>query len=327
MYRTRNVMLEMLQDRGYDNTKIRSYSREEFDSIYEQIYLPLQQTKIKKNNKKYEYAPLPLDIEVTNKKTQESIYIIWAPSLYWANKIANYFSEDDEEEKQFDNVDSVIIILGDTLELGLEDKLYQRLLSAFEHNYTLIFYQWKQITFNRTKHKFVPNHVLLKSSIHNREFELIKSHYSLYNFNQLPIQLARDPISLYYGAKPGDIFKIERQDSKYGSGIIFRYVVKENQCLVDSSLQEFQEGLQRKYTNEYTKVTSKSEEETTPKMDYFSDNLRITDFANIDGEITVEEPDGSDEEKVEEGKVEEGKVEEGEEEEEEGEEVEEGDDE
>ena len=35
-------------------------------------------------------------------------------------------------------------------------------------------------------------------------------------------------------------------------------------------------------------------------MDYFSEELRITDFENIDGEITVEEPDVSDEEKVEE---------------------------
>ena len=179
-----------------------------------------------------------------------------------------------------------------------------------EHNYTLIFYQWKQITFNRTKHKFVPNHVLLKSSIHNKEFELIKKHYSLYNFNQLPIQLARDPISLYYGAKPGDIFKIERQDSHYGSCIVFRYVVKENQCHVDSSLRDFQEGIQRKYTKQYSTITSIPKEETTPQMDYFSDELRIIDFENIDPEEDNEEEGSREEESREEVVVKEGSEEE-----------------
>jgi DNA-directed RNA polymerase I, II, and III subunit RPABC1 len=44
------------------------------------------------------------------------------------------------------------------------------------------------------------------------------------NKNHLPKILVRDPISRYYGAKSGDIFKVIRPSSASGEYITFRLV-------------------------------------------------------------------------------------------------------
>ncbi len=272
MYRSRNVMIEMLSDRGYSIDSLTSYSREEFQSIYRNFY--------KYYNEFIPNSPfLPLDIKLTHPtRDNTSIVIIWIPNLQVADAAAKFFTENSS------NYESIILIIGQNF--SLDDSKYQKLLKKYEDNYTVIFYQWKQVTVNITRHRLVPQFKLLSSNYHQKQLESIKKHYSLYHYNQLPIQLARDPISLYYGAKPGDIFKIYRLDKHYGSGISFRFVVKEEQCHVNSSLQGLETAIERKYEQEIKVKEATPDDE--PVIDRFKDELKITDFENIAGGSSVQ---------------------------------------
>jgi DNA-directed RNA polymerase I, II, and III subunit RPABC1 len=86
----------------------------------------------------------------------------------------------------------------------------------------------KELMFNITKHMLVPKHILLTQQ-ERRELllELNKKNNSL---KLIPKIYDTDPISKYYGAKVGQIFKIMREslfdDVIAKKSIFYRVVVK-----------------------------------------------------------------------------------------------------
>lgn len=76
------------------------------------------------------------------------------------------------------------------------------------------------LQFNITKHSLVPKHILL-----NKKFK--KELLKFYNITeiQLPLIHLSDPICQYYGAKRGDLFKIERETVSNFTSPYFRLVI------------------------------------------------------------------------------------------------------
>ena len=72
---------------------------------------------------------------------------------------------------------------------------------------------------NITHHSLVPQHTLL-----NEDDKIaLQQELSLKTFEQLPIISVEDPISRYYGAVEGDVFKVMRFSKTAGEYTSYRY--------------------------------------------------------------------------------------------------------
>ena len=73
---------------------------------------------------------------------------------------------------------------------------------------------------NITKHELVPRHDLMSTE----EAKTVLDTYNL-KTSMLPRILSRDPVSLYYGAQKGNIFRITRKSETAGTYITYRQVL------------------------------------------------------------------------------------------------------
>lgn len=176
--KSRETIIEMLNDRGYNLTK---YSVEiTLDEIKEsytknKINLPTQDGKINT--------------------------IFWDEPLN-ISKINNHVTK-----LKKDNLNLVLLILGRN---NVDDEITisqnRNLDSIFGKIDYEIFYI-DELVFNVTKHHYVPSHVLLNE----KEAEIIYNSYG----KNLPLIDKSDIIVRYYGGKIGNIFKIIRPNNLY----------------------------------------------------------------------------------------------------------------
>jgi DNA-directed RNA polymerase I, II, and III subunit RPABC1 len=80
----------------------------------------------------------------------------------------------------------------------------------------------KTLMFNVTKHKCVPLHERLESSM---EIDRIKESYHLESLEQLPQIMDTDPVAKFIGLRPGDVCKITRPSLSSGKHIAYRHCV------------------------------------------------------------------------------------------------------
>ncbi len=82
------------------------------------------------------------------------------------------------------------------------------------------YFKEDRLLIDITEHELVPKHELLEP---DEKRELLE----IYNIKEdkLPRILLSDPISKYFGAKKGDVFKITRKSETTGKYVIYRLVV------------------------------------------------------------------------------------------------------
>ena len=78
---------------------------------------------------------------------------------------------------------------------------------------------YTEVIFNRTKHRLVPKHVLLTEA---EKKDLLLTYDC--KDTQLPRMVTTDFVCRYFGAKPGDMFKIDRPSPSSGIYITYRVV-------------------------------------------------------------------------------------------------------
>ena len=96
--------------------------------------------------------------------------------------------------------------------------LFKKIVQPY--NVELFSKQFMKI--NITKHYLVPKHTLIKNT--SNEIQDIMEEYQLQKPEQLPLILSTDPITQFYGAQVGDIFKITRPSQTNGTYTTYRYV-------------------------------------------------------------------------------------------------------
>jgi DNA-directed RNA polymerase subunit H (RpoH/RPB5) len=84
-----------------------------------------------------------------------------------------------------------------------------------------IFYL-KETVFNITKHILVPHHEVITDE---EEIAKIVEMYNVKNKHQFPLLLRTDPISRYYGIKPGNLVRITRVSPSAGDVVVYRCCV------------------------------------------------------------------------------------------------------
>tara|TARA_B100000780_G_C21108929_1_gene447978 strand:+ start:112 stop:744 length:633 start_codon:yes stop_codon:yes gene_type:complete len=184
IYKARQNLLEILEERGYDVTSYNNFSINEIS-----IMLETNQ----------------LDMLLENNSTQNKIYV-----KYYVSKVLKTQNIYDMVEDLFhlesilSKKDDFIIITkdepNDTLkqnvkDIWMSDKMYIALLNI------------KRLQFNGLKHDSVPPHIKL-SEIEKEEY---KKKYNILSDRQIADISYFDPISLLSGFRPGDIIHIKRK--------------------------------------------------------------------------------------------------------------------
>jgi len=88
---------------------------------------------------------------------------------------------------------------------------------VYQKFFKLEFFYEYEMLFNVTKHFLVPKHELIS----NTEKKKLLKNYNVRS-SQLPKILLQDPLSRYYGANKGDIFKITRFNNSSGIYLTYR---------------------------------------------------------------------------------------------------------
>ena len=192
LYKVRQTLLEMIEDRGYFIPDIEKITFEQF--------------VIKYDNKN-------LDLYIKNNENSKIFYI------HFHNESKNFSKNDLKNIMQ-----KIISTYGDeTINLILllkekENSAISKELSKDMYKNVEVFLK-KNMIFNVTKHIYVPKHILLNKE---EELELLEKYNT--TKGKLPKLSKTDPIAKYYGMKNDQICKIIRKSPEVGEYVYYRLV-------------------------------------------------------------------------------------------------------
>ena len=124
-----------------------------------------------------------------------------------------------EQQDKYPDLKDVILVVENKLNSGTMENL------KFRERIKFTIFLGDHLLFNITKHFLVPKHKLISK----KEFEELTSNKEKGFVQNLPKIYENDPISRYYGAKVGQIFKIVREaladDSMVKTSVFYRHVI------------------------------------------------------------------------------------------------------
>ncbi len=190
----KKTQLEMMRDRGYDisnEEEVLNYTLDEF-------------------NEKYNFSGMPtfntLSMDYYNLSTNNRAYVHYFDTLNTKNDMDKNIKDTQIKElnaiiinKLSTNMDTIVLIS----EIPINKKEMEKLQDMPSFNFQLFLHE--DLINNKTKHNMVPKHILLNL---NESIDYLKS--SKLRRRNLPKLCMDDPIVKYYGAIPGQIFKIIR---------------------------------------------------------------------------------------------------------------------
>ena len=186
-FKARQTILEMLSDRGYTIPENLHISYDEFNIQYE-------------NNNMYIYL-----------EDQDKKFYIYFHTLVKNFSKKDFVSIMNKLNKQYDDHLHVIFVTRDKLNQTL-----QKEIAKLDNCESFIL---KSLVFNITKHNLIPQMRLMNKD----EIQVLLNEFKIEK-HMLPKILETDPISRYYAAKIGDIFKIVRTSVSTGTSVSYRYV-------------------------------------------------------------------------------------------------------
>jgi len=192
LFKVRQTLLEMIQDRGYNIPENEKITLEEFIILY--------------NNKN-------LDIFINDDEHNKKIYI------HFHNEVKNFSKSDLKSltqkiiEQYQDQDINLILLLREK-----ENSAISKELSKEAYKNVEIFLK-KNMIFNITHHVLVPKHIILTKE---EEIELLEKYNT--TRGKLPKLSKSDPIAKYYGMKSDQICKILRKSPEVGEYVYYRLV-------------------------------------------------------------------------------------------------------
>lgn len=193
IYRSFNIIKEMLTDQGIDIDLLNNISKHELDVIHRQsdnifqIVVNDHMKIIYYLNSKFKFADL--------KKYLQS-------------------KEDESIEKH--KMTDMLIVFKDKI-----NSFNPRNIEEFE-NLNLQVFLMKELLFNISKHRLVPKHEVVRD---DAEVVRLVEHYNLKSKLQFPIILKTDPMARYLNVQSGDLVKVTRVSPSAGETILYRCCV------------------------------------------------------------------------------------------------------
>lgn len=182
-YKSRQIILEILEYRGYNIDNFKNFSLDEIGILYESDELDMLLENEDINKKVY------IKYFVTKQLKSQNIYSI-IEDIYHLENILN-------------KNDDLIIIIKDEPNATLNELMKDIWLNE---NLYLSILNIKRLQFNILKHDLVPPHSILSEE----EKNIFYKKFNIIDDSQLPEISFISPVSLVLGIRPGDIVKIER---------------------------------------------------------------------------------------------------------------------
>jgi len=185
IFKSRNTILELLDDQNYNIKEYEGFSINEIDAMVS-------------NNQ--------LDMLITNEKNQKKAYIKYYLNAKQIRPVV--LDEIIEDLFVIENVltknDTLIIITEDEP----NDTIITKLRYLFDNEgYFIIIHNIKRLQFNILKHNLVPFGYILEEN----EIEELKKKYNIKHLKQLPEMSRFDPQALAMGVRPGQVCSFNRQ--------------------------------------------------------------------------------------------------------------------
>jgi DNA-directed RNA polymerase I, II, and III subunit RPABC1 len=192
LFKVRQTVLEMISDRGYVIPgHMLSISFEQFSVQYDNKNIDLYIEDASKEKKYYVYFHTDMSFGKNDMKNV-------------VQKIINQY--------QNDNI-GIIILLKDKENTSIQKEKGKPMYKNVE------FFEQRKMTFNITKHVFVPRHVIMTPEEETQVTEKYETPKS-----KFPKISVSDPVAKYYGMKPDQMCKIIRNDPEVGLSISYRIV-------------------------------------------------------------------------------------------------------
>jgi len=190
IYKSRNIILELMEKQGYNVIDYKGFSINEVNTM-------------KVNNQ----LDMILEKEESDKKDESK-----KRKIYIRYYLAKALRPNNLQEMIDDlfNVEEVLT-KEDTLFIIVKDEVNETLLNTLKHIWEtdkifIVIQPLKRLQFNILEHVLVPNHRILSLS----ETIQIKNRYNIINDNQFPDISRFDPVAQAIGIRPGEVCEIIR---------------------------------------------------------------------------------------------------------------------
>ena len=199
LYESRSVILEMLEQRGFQVDKYKNFTSAEMNLLASEIK-----------------TQTPEPIVSTNFDSKEHIEVHYlldknSPTAKTIDTLVNsVISKRDESLNDFDHTLVIITKSKCSQSVNEETGTYVQIFSI------------RTLMFNVTKHTLVPPHTRLEPSIFETH---LKNEYHIKSPDQLPHIMDNDPVAKFIGLRPGDICKITRPSLSAGQHQVYRHCV------------------------------------------------------------------------------------------------------
>jgi len=201
VYRSRQTLLDILEDRGYNVEKYRKFSPAEATAAA--TAFPSLSFKVSKKDDESKIC----DVRYANISRQ---------------KLDTFFNDIDDADTE--NIEVIVMMMGPVSDAHhvVALKQYMKLKESGEkerRKLRVSFFSIEMIVINPMKHVLVPKHQIVPPEAHA---ELMNSLYITVKTKLPEIKFHVDPIARCIGAVPGDIVKITRPSSSAGESIMYR---------------------------------------------------------------------------------------------------------
>jgi DNA-directed RNA polymerase subunit H (RpoH/RPB5) len=185
IFKSRNTILELLDDQSFNTKEYEGFSINEIDAMVS-------------NNQ--------LDMLMSNDKNQKKAYI-----KYYLNAKQIRPTVLDEIIEDLFVIENVLT-KNDTLIIIIEDEPNDTILTKLRYlydneGYFVIIHNIKRLQFNILKHKLVPSGFILDEN----EIEEMKKKYNIKELKQLPEISRFDPQALALCIRPGQVCMFNRE--------------------------------------------------------------------------------------------------------------------
>jgi DNA-directed RNA polymerase subunit H (RpoH/RPB5) len=202
IYKSRSVLLEQLQTRGYNVDNYLSFSINEIDAMLANSQLDMLLTN--ENGTKV-YVKYYFTAKQTTKQIKKEVLDIIIEDLYVIDEVLT-------------KNDTLIVIIEDEP----NDTILAKLRYLYDHDdLFVILHNIHRLQTNILNHTLVPYMKVLKSE----EMGEFKEKYQIKNLSQLPEISRFDPQALVVGIRPGEVGYFQRSSSTAMTSEYYRVCV------------------------------------------------------------------------------------------------------
>ncbi|GIS52409.1 MAG: hypothetical protein Ct9H90mP28_1250 [Paracoccaceae bacterium] len=203
--KTRCILTEMLEYRGYDISNISPFTTFTGTDKLDKLSINLS-----KNGKELIQVHYEVESTRTNHKKL-------------TKRIEDIISKLDSPEKSKDL--TIIFLVRDGMTPSVKEAI--RLLSE-KYGVFIQIFPIRNLMYNCTKHKSVPQHIRITKTEYEVYLQDFLDSLHIESLENLPKIFDTDPVAMFIGLRPGEMCKIIRPSMSAGEHIVYRYCVSAN---------------------------------------------------------------------------------------------------